>query len=83
MHKVHLVNGHVVYVYWIDTVYVQNNLPTEEAIAISRVFYLVDMITNTKFSNCTLDFKIGEVRQLIMQRKHQKTFQSHLSLAKQ
>ena len=29
MHKVHLVNGHVVYVYWIDTVYVQNNLPTE------------------------------------------------------
>ena len=31
MHKVHLVNGHVVYVYWIDTVYVQNNLPTELA----------------------------------------------------
>ena len=29
MHKVHLVNGHVVYVYWIDTVYVQINLPTE------------------------------------------------------
>ena len=29
MHKVHLVNDHVVYVYWIDTVYVQNNLPTE------------------------------------------------------
>ena len=29
MHKVHLVNGQVVYVYWIDTVYVQNNLPTE------------------------------------------------------
>ena len=29
MHKVHLVDGHVVYVYWIDTVYVQNNLPTE------------------------------------------------------
>ena len=27
--KVHLVNGHVVYVYWIDTVYVQNNLPAE------------------------------------------------------
>ena len=26
---VHLVDGHVVYVYWIDTVYVQNNLPTE------------------------------------------------------
>ena len=29
MHKVHLVKGHVVYVYWIDTVYVQNNLPIE------------------------------------------------------
>ena len=29
MHKVHLVNGHVVYVYWLDTVYVQNNLTTE------------------------------------------------------
>ena len=29
MRKVHLVDGHVVYVYWIDTVYVQNNLPTE------------------------------------------------------
>ena len=27
--KVHLVKGHVVYVYWIDRVYVQNNLPTE------------------------------------------------------
>ena len=27
MRKVHLVNGHVVYVYWIDTVNVQNNLP--------------------------------------------------------
>ena len=29
MRKVHLDNGHVVYVYWIDIVYVQNNLPTE------------------------------------------------------
>ena len=29
MRKVHLVNGHVVYVYWIDTVYVQNYLRTE------------------------------------------------------
>ena len=29
MHKVHLVNGYVVYVYWIDTLHVQNNLPTE------------------------------------------------------
>ena len=29
MRKVHLVNGQAVYVCWIDTVYVQNNLPTE------------------------------------------------------
>ena len=29
MRKVHLVNDHVVYVYWIDTVYMRNNLPTE------------------------------------------------------
>ena len=29
MRKVHLVKGHVVYVYLIDTVLVQNNLPTE------------------------------------------------------
>ena len=29
MRKVHLVNRRVVYVYWIDTVFVQNNLPTE------------------------------------------------------
>ena len=29
MRKVHLVNGHVVYVCLIDTVYVQNNLPNE------------------------------------------------------
>ena len=29
MRKEHLVKGHVVYVYWIDTVYMQNNLPTE------------------------------------------------------
>ena len=29
MRKVHLVNRCVVYVYWIETVYVQNNLPTE------------------------------------------------------
>ena len=33
-----------------------------EALAIRRVFSLVDMITNTKFSNCTLVFKIGAVR---------------------
>ena len=55
----------------------------KEALAIRRVFSLVDMITNTKFSNCTLVFKIGAVRQQNMQSKHQNTFQSNLSLAKQ
>ena len=30
---------------------------TKEALAIRRVFSLVDMITNTKFSNCTHVFK--------------------------
>ena len=29
MRKVQLVDGHVVYVFWIDTVYVQNYLPTK------------------------------------------------------
>ena len=29
MCKVHLVKDHVVYMYQIDTLYVQNNLPTE------------------------------------------------------
>ena len=29
MRKVHIVNGHVAYVYWIDTVYVQNIIPIE------------------------------------------------------
>ena len=55
----------------------------KEALAIRRVLSLVDMITNTKFSNCTLVFKIGAVRQQNMQSKHQNTFQSNLSLAKQ
>ena len=31
MRKVHLVKGHVVYVYWIDAKYVQNNHPTERS----------------------------------------------------
>ena len=55
----------------------------KEALAIRRVFSLVDMITNTKFSNCTLVFKIGAIQQKDMQSKHQNTFQSNLSLAKQ
>ena len=29
MRKVHIVKGHVVNVYWIDTAYVQNNTPNE------------------------------------------------------
>ena len=29
MRKVHQAKSHVVYVYWIDTVHVQNNLPSE------------------------------------------------------
>ena len=56
---------------------------SKEALAIRRVFSLVDMITNTKFSNCTLVFKISAVRQQHMQSKHQNTFQSISSLAKQ
>ena len=30
MRKVHIVKGHLVYVYWIDTAYVQNILTTEK-----------------------------------------------------
>ena len=56
---------------------------TKEALALRRAFSLVGMITNTKFSNCTLVFKIGGVRQQNMQNKHQNTFQSNLSLTKQ
>ena len=48
----------------------------KEALAIRRVFSLVDMITNTKFSNCTLVFKIGAVRQQNMQCKHQIRFKA-------
>ena len=35
----------------------------KEALAIWRTFSLVDMITNTKFSNCPKVFKIGVVWQ--------------------
>ena len=35
----------------------------EELLAIRRIFSLVDMITNTKFSNCPNVFKIGVVWQ--------------------
>ena len=55
---------------------------SKEALAIRRVFSLVDMITNTAFSNCTLVYKTDAVRQQNMQSKHQNMFQSKLSLAK-
>ena len=35
----------------------------KELLAIRRIFSLVDMITNTKFSNCPNVFKIGVVWQ--------------------
>ena len=35
----------------------------KRVLAIRRIFYLVDMITNTKFSNCPNVFKIGVARQ--------------------
>ena len=38
MRKVHLVNGHVIYVYCIYTVYVQNDLPTEFS---KRIIFII------------------------------------------
>ena len=35
----------------------------KEHLAIRRILSLVDMITNTKFSNCRNVFKIGVVQQ--------------------
>ena len=35
---------------------------TKEALAIRRIFSLVDMITKPKFSNCRNVFKIGQLR---------------------
>ena len=35
----------------------------KEHLAIRRIFSLVDMITNTKFSNCPDVFEIGVVKQ--------------------
>ena len=42
--------------------YEQFVLVKQEALAIRRVFSLVDMITNIKFLNCTLVLKIGAAR---------------------
>ena len=46
-------------------------------LAIRRIFSLVDMITNTKFSNCPNVFKIGVVWQLNMHSRQHNTFQSN------
>ena len=35
MRKVHLVDGRVVYVYWIDTVYVQKNLDVASDVGVN------------------------------------------------
>ena len=48
---------------------------TKEVPAIRHIFSLVDMITNTKFSNCPKSFKIGVVQQQNMHSKQQNTFQ--------
>ena len=55
----------------------------KEALAIRRVFSLVDMIKNIKFSNCSYVFVIVAVRQQNMHSKHQNTFQSISPFAKQ
>ena len=43
--------------------YILRVLRLKEHLAIRRTFSLVDMITNTKFSNCPNVFKIGVVWQ--------------------
>ena len=40
-----------------------SKVKTKEVLAIRRIFSLVDMITNTKFSNCPNVLKIGVVQQ--------------------
>ena len=46
--------------------YVKTNgyeIRSKKVLAIRHIFSLVDMITNTKFSNCPYVFKIGVVQQ--------------------
>ena len=57
------------------TVFILTQLSMKEALAIRRIFSLVDMITNTKFSNCLKVFKIGAVWQYKIFSKN--TFQSN------
>ena len=45
------------------TIYSVFNALNKEHLAIRRTFSLVDMITNTKFSNCPNVFEIGVVWQ--------------------
>ena len=47
---------------------------TKELLAIRRIFSLVDMITNTKFSNCPNNFEFGVVWQYSMHSRQQNTF---------
>ena len=55
---------------------IRGELNSKELLAIRRIFSLVDMITNTKFSNCPNAFKIDVVWQLNMHSRQQNTFQS-------
>ena len=58
MHKVHLVNGHVVYVYWIDTVYVQNNLPTEFS---KRTIFII--LKKNMLKRCNISLLMGNEKE--------------------
>ena len=49
--------------------------PPKGVLAIRCIFSLVDMITNTKFSNCPNVFKAAVVQQYNMNKKQQNTFQ--------
>ena len=44
-------------------IYLNKRTHAKEHLAIRRIFSLVDMITNTKFSNCPNVFEIGVVWQ--------------------
>ena len=50
-------------IYFEDSQFRRNRSTMKELLAIRRIFSLVDMITNTKFSNCPNVFKIGVVQQ--------------------
>ena len=54
MRKVHIVKGHVVYVYWIDTAYVQNNLPTESS---KRTILII--LSQKCWKRCNISWRMG------------------------